>query len=496
MRKLYTILIALLLTTTLLAQSPEKMSYQAVIRNSSDALVTNTQVAMQISILQASAIGTAVYVETQTPTTNVNGLITIEIGTGTTTDDFSTIDWANGSYFIKTETDPAGGTNYTITGTSQLLSVPYALHAKTAESVTGIISETDPVYTASQAVNIIASDITNLGNLSGTNTGDQDILGIATNASSISTIHTQQTAQDVAIALNTAKTGITIEQSDAIIANTGKDTTGIYHANRVALNLVSGINTGDEDLAPYATKDMENTKIINLANPTADHDAATKAYVDALHLQIRILEDNLIDAGMYVLKDIEGNAYDVVKIADQVWMAENLKTTKYNDGTDIPLVEDGAEWSNLTSPAYCWYNNDEASFKNPYGVLYNWYTVETGNLCPTDWHVPTDVEWSILIDFLGGESVAGGKIKEIGTAHWNTPNEGATNEIGFTALPGGFREFSFGQFKSIGYLGTLWSATESSSGNAWMLSVDYIRINTTRYGYDNKRGLSVRCVRD
>ena len=143
MRKLFTILLAVFLTATVWAQSPNKMSYQAVIRNSSEALVTNTTVGMQISILQGSASGTAVYVETQSPTTNANGLISIKIGDGTVqSGDFTNIEWANGPYFIKTETDPAGGTDYTITGTSQLLSVPYALHAKTAESVSGTITAT------------------------------------------------------------------------------------------------------------------------------------------------------------------------------------------------------------------------------------------------------------------------------------------------------------------------------------------------------------------
>ncbi len=143
MRKLFTILLAVFLTATLWAQSPNKMSYQAVIRNTSNNLITNTAVAMQISILQGSVNGTAVYVETQTPTTNANGLVSIELGGGTVVSgNFSTINWANGPYFIKTETDPAGGTDYTITGTSQLLSVPYALHAKTAESVSGTITAT------------------------------------------------------------------------------------------------------------------------------------------------------------------------------------------------------------------------------------------------------------------------------------------------------------------------------------------------------------------
>jgi hypothetical protein len=134
MRKLFTILAAILFTASVFAQAPEKISYQAVIRNSSNALVTNHDVGLRISILNGSSDGTVVYTETQTPITNESGLMSTEIGDGP---DFITIDWANGPYFLKTETDPTGGTNYTITGTSQLLSVPYALHAKTAESITG-----------------------------------------------------------------------------------------------------------------------------------------------------------------------------------------------------------------------------------------------------------------------------------------------------------------------------------------------------------------------
>jgi hypothetical protein len=138
MKRILHFLVAILLTGSVFAQSPEKMSYQAVIRNSSDALVASAPVGMRISILQTTANGTAVYVETQTPTTNANGLVSLEIGAGAVVSGtFATIDWANGPYFIKTEIDPAGGTAYSITGTSQLLSVPYALHAKTAETVTG-----------------------------------------------------------------------------------------------------------------------------------------------------------------------------------------------------------------------------------------------------------------------------------------------------------------------------------------------------------------------
>lgn len=139
-------LIALFILTNILAQTPEKFSYQAVIRNSNNDLVANTQIGMQISILKTSISGSSVYTETHLQNTNANGLVSLEIGTGNTTDNFSNINWSNDTYFVKTETDPTGGTNYTISGTSQLLSVPYALHAKTATSII-VQSNTNRNYT-------------------------------------------------------------------------------------------------------------------------------------------------------------------------------------------------------------------------------------------------------------------------------------------------------------------------------------------------------------
>lgn len=199
MKNFYSLFVILLFSAALFAQTPQKLNYQAIIRNTSDIILANQSIGIQISILQGFASGSAVYVETQNPTTNINGLITIEIGSGlVVSGDFSTINWGNDIFFIKTEIDITGGTNYTITGTSQLLSVPYALHAKTAETITGSVTETDPVYAGSSAFNITTTDITNLSNLSGINTGDQDISGIATNTNNIST-------NTSAIALNTAK---------------------------------------------------------------------------------------------------------------------------------------------------------------------------------------------------------------------------------------------------------------------------------------------------
>jgi uncharacterized protein (TIGR02145 family) len=160
MKKLFTIFVILVFTSGIYGQSPEKMSYQAVIRDAGNTLVADHAVGMRISILQGSVTGTLVYSETQTPVTNVNGLISTEIGGET---GFDTIDWAAGPYFIKTETDPAGGTSYTIEGTSQLLSVPYALHARSAENISGTINytETDPVFDASVAKGITTGDTAN-----------------------------------------------------------------------------------------------------------------------------------------------------------------------------------------------------------------------------------------------------------------------------------------------------------------------------------------------
>jgi len=196
------------------------------------------------------------------------------------------------------------------------------------------------------------------------------------------------------------------------------------------------------------------------------------------------------------VKDIEGNIYKTVTIGTQVWMAENIKTTKYNDGTAIPLVLDNREWESLTTPAYCWYDNDETANKNTYGALYNWYTVKTGKLCPTGWHVPSDAEWTTVTTYLGGESVAGGKLKEAGTSHWETPNKGATNETGFNALPGGNRNNN-GTFFSIGIYGDWWSSPEKSTTTAYSRNMCYGYGSIYWGSYFSKQyGFSVRCLRD
>lgn len=193
--------------------------------------------------------------------------------------------------------------------------------------------------------------------------------------------------------------------------------------------------------------------------------------------------------------DIDGNVYHYITIGTQVWLVENLKTTRYNDGTPIPLVTDNTAWSNLDTSAYSWYNNDIAN-KATYGALYNWFTVNTGKLAPSGWHVPSDGEWTTLTDFLGGENIAGGKLKEAGTTHWRIPNAGATNEFGFTALPAGHRDVN-GSYNAMGDDGFWWSASEyGTTGKVWYRNMNYNYAGVLSVSNNKINGHSVRCIKD
>ena len=398
-----------IIATLVLAQVPQKFSYQSVIRNSGNQLIANQTVGIKISVLQGSANGTVVYAETHSPTTTANGLANIEIGGGNVlSGNFANINWSNGPYFIKTETDVNGGNNYTISATQQLLSVPYAFRAE------------DISYSVSQS-------------------GDTLFIGNG---------------------------GFVIVP-------------GISAANS------SGGNGGDGGGGSAGT-----------STGTTAHTCGTP---------------NVVNAGLTYnsVIDQEGNIYKTIVIGNREWMAENLKTTTYRNGDPIVSGLSATQWAGTTSGAWAHYNGD-ASLDCPYGKLYNFYACsDARQLCPTGWHVPTDGEWSVLINQFdpsaqGGinwSNFAGGPLKSTGTIQagtglWNGPNTGATNASGFSALPGGFITI-MGASNNSAINGYYWTSNEVNSTTGYGRSFYHDPgsvIQTANFG--KRSGMSVRCIRD
>ncbi|MBN1340177.1 MAG: fibrobacter succinogenes major paralogous domain-containing protein [Bacteroidales bacterium] len=378
------VLLGQFVTTIISAQTPLAFNYQTVVRDNFGELIINQSVSFRIGILQDSINGALIYSETHALTTNEFGLALLKIGTGTVESGvFANISWATAYHFLKVEIDANGGTNYQFLGISQLLSVPYALHAK------------------------------NVSN-------DKD------------------------------------EQTFSVSG----DTLFISNGNYIILPGVS-------PYIPFSCGD--------------------------------------------ILSDIDGNNYNTVLIGNQCWMKENLKTTTYQNGIPIPNVVDPGQWSNLTTGAYVWYDND-ILWKDKYGALYNWYApIDTNGLCPAGWHVPTNDEWTILTDFIGGAYYGGNKLKscrQINSPlgglcntnehprwdqHWS---QYGTDEFSFSGFPGGGRFGGTYVYGAIGARGYWWSSSETSSNWAWIRELLY-NYSYVYYGdSDKKNGLSVRCLRD
>lgn len=211
--------------------------------------------------------------------------------------------------------------------------------------------------------------------------------------------------------------------------------------------------------------------------------------------------------------DVDGNVYQTISIGNQVWMTQNLKTTKYRNGNPIQLISDINQLGGLTTGAYCDYDNNSSN-SNTYGRLYNWYSlIDQRNICPIGWHIPSKDEWEILFNYIGGKSVAGGKLKETGTAHWISPNEGATNESGFKALPGGSVIVGIDNYSNyyayfdmqIGSSASFWSSTSGPSTHptnptyiAYFFELSSYHaevVQQSRFMY-YLGAYSIRCIRD
>ena len=578
MRKVRILLFFIFISLKLVfAQAPNLMSYQAVIWDASGNLVSEKMVSIKISILQGSVSGTIGYSEIHRVQTNINGLVSLMIGGGTSaTGKMADINWGSGSYFFKTETDPTGGGNYSIIGITPFVSVPYSYFSMmsaniqtTKPGLPGQVLKLDeqgkpfwsgssyPIVsnqmvsltscTASITVNVSddgGSPVTSRGVVWSTSpnptiTSSKVIEGNGKGSFSttLPNLAPNTTYYIRAFATNDVGTGYgseikvttftgtaiptltTIPISD--ITSTTAKSGGMVIGDCGSVVTARGIvwSTSPNPTVSLGTKTNDASGTGSFNSSLTGLSPNTTYYVRAYSInatgpgygqEIAFTTLSLsFNCGISILKDIDGNSYNTLQIGNQCWMKENLKVSKYRDGTVIPLDESGGTtgigtgqtWSSIKAGARTLYEHSPSNLAT-YGYLYNWYSVvDSKGLCPNGWHIPSDSEWTALTDFLGGLSVAGGKMKSTGTTYWNSPNTGATNESGFSVLPGGIR-FSDGSFFNIRDFAFFWSATEYNSLHAWYRSLGVSGGNVRRDSvmsdiFDGKLvGASVRCLKD
>jgi uncharacterized protein (TIGR02145 family) len=637
MKRLLTILVIVLLTVTIGAQSPQKMSYQAVIRDGDGKLVT-TQIGMQISILQGSDAGIPVYVETHTPTPNSNGLASLIIGDGTwVSGNFATIDWSNGPYYIKTETAVAVPlTSYTISGTSQLLSIPYALYAKTAEtadyndlanlptlfngdwsslsgkpttitgygitdafngtwaSLTGKPAGNNPgdmlywngatwllvpagqpgqflQFTASNipawsgpAFSTITTDAvssvtgtnaTSGGNITNDGGASVSARGVCWNTVANPTIMNSKTTDGTGTGTFTSSmTGLspstnyyvrayatnsagTVYGNEINFATTSAEAPTLSTTEVTIISPTSSSSGGNITSDGGAAVTSRGVCWSESANPTialvtrTDDGAGTGTFISTMAgltagttYHVRAYATNTIgtnygneiifSAG--TVADIDGNVYNTVTIGTQLWMVENLKSTKYNNGESIGTTDPtNLDISGETDPKYQWaYSGNEANAAI-YGRLYTWFTVtDSRGVCPDGWHVPTHNQWTTMEDYLIANgynydgTTTGNKIaKALGSATlWqasgaagaigNTDYPEKINVTGFTSLPTGYRHPNLSVWYYLGEFGHLWSVDQYDEESGWFLSTCNAYNYTLQGGGLKKAGMAVRCLKD
>lgn len=439
MKRLILTSFAFFIALTLFAQAPFAFNYQGIARDLTGNPLLNRNIGLRISILQGTITGTEVYKELHLVSTNNTGLFNVQIGYGTPVSGLiETINWGDGPFFLKIEMDENGGSNYKLIGTNQLLSVPYALYAEKSGCCLTLLPPT-----------VVTRNVTNLTSINATLNGTVNGNGFLTNA-----VFEYDTTTQL---LNTIKA-----IQDPVIGS-----------NDVAVS--ADLNDLIPNIAYYFR--IKGTNAVGIS------------YGEVLSFSINMN----ISCG--IVTDIDGNKYKTVQIGNQCWMAENLKTTKYNNGKPIPLITNGTEWASFSSGAYCYYANNTDN-QTIYGNLYNWSTVvDTNKICPTGWHVPTMNEINTLISFLGGSDTAGGKLKEADTVHWKSPNTGATNESGFTALPSGDRNYYGNYDKTLGSSTAFWTTQDLNSfGGVFLLQSGISEIWIR--GWGKRTGLPVRCLKD
>ncbi len=405
MKKFLLSIFPLLLVCSVLAQAPLSFNYQAVLRDHAGQVMASEEVTLDISILQGSMEGQVIFTETHQTHTNDFGLVNLHVGSVSSLED---IDWGEGPYFLQV------ALNGDVMGTTQLLSVPYALHATTsADAFSGDYEDLENAPDLDQFVGVESPS-------------DGDLVYFDGNAW-------------ISIPLG--------EEGQV-------------------LSVVDGTP---------AWKDIPGN-----GNGNGNGETGT-------------------------VTDVEGNVYQTVKIGEQWWMAENLRTSQYNNGDNLLTGLDDTQWEHTTQGAYSIYENDDDNL-NTYGKLYNWHAVmDNRGLCPAGWHLPTDEEWQQMEMHLGMSqdeaegsgwrgTDEGGKLKATGTDYWDDPNTGATNESGFTALPAGGRTY-LGMYIFLNEWAYFWTSTEQTADySSWYRVLSYNSAQVFRFYNHQNSGFAVRCV--
>ena len=540
---------------TSVAQVPTRFNHQAVVRDGGGLLLPNHNLSLRISLEQGTGSGAVLrYRETHSVTTNGNGLYSVEVGGGTL--DFGHMDsvnWEGGQVFLKTEVDPGGGTNFLLSSVRELLSVPYALHARTADvpgvpgeqgipgeqGVPGLPGPQGPAGAdglpgamgpqgpaGPQGIQGLQGPAGPAGpqGLTGATgaTGPQGPAGPAgtfPNGSIIGEIKYWNGSSWASLppgghgqmmyACNGVPTWgfggcpplITTSTATSITA-TGATTGGVVAADGGASVTARGVAYG------LSSAPTTSGTITNNGTGTGSFSSTLTGLTSFSTYYVRAYATNsvgtsygneinfttLFECGLSMMTDLEGNTYNTVQIGTQCWSQSNLKVSKYRNGDNIPTGLSNSQWGSASSGAYAIYDNNTSN-NTLYGKLYNGYAAnDSRGLCPTGWHVPSDTEWASLITFLGGSSVAGGKMKS--TTGWNSPNTGATNSSGFTGLPGGGR-LGGGVYGDLGNVGHWWSTTIiGSAGWAWYRSLNTSFNSVANNSNPQAYGYAVRCLRD
>ncbi len=545
MKHLFTLLLAALAFVA--TAQPQKINYQGVAVGANGKPMKNSTVGLRLSVLDSLPTGNTLYTETQAASTDAAGQFSIYLGGGTATvGTFANLPWANGNdKFLKVEMDAQGGSNYHPMGTTQLVSVPYAmaagslkegalLYGNNGQTYSLTIGANGPTWTCyppvtaanagADQLNICASSVILAGNTPSNGTAAWSIIsgagGSLGTPNSANTTFTGTRGNSYSLRYSISNACGSSADTVAVnlaptttIANAGPDqlsltgTTATLAANALAAgetgawSMVAGSGgslSSNNNPSAMFTKgtDSSYTLVWTITGPCGNSQ-------DTVNLSFQNLVMNIPCPGISSV-NYAGESYPTVQIGTQCWFAKNL-----NVGTMVLGAND--QTNNSTLEKYC-YNNDPANCAT-YGGLYQWaeavqyqngasnttspspaFTGNVRGICPTGWHLPSDGEWSSLQTTLGGSSVAGGALKST-SGLWISPNAGATNSSGFSALPGGYRDIN-GSFYAIGINTVFWSSSRSSSATAVTLGLVYDSSRINRGSEDKGGGFSARCTQD